>query len=188
MFKKRAWPTTPKDSLLLGRVFGVLTILRLLLPCVKLNRILGWLAPPQIPPVADLCTLQKTARYVDGLLRRLPAHHRGICLPRSLALYHFATRCGFPVQFHCGVRRVEGQLQGHAWLSLHGKSFLESGDPSQIYAITFSFPDAKPARGHVASPASDVLPVWRSLLSSAWVQEAPPPSVLAQDITTRHNP
>src|SRR5712692_4436668 len=139
MNAQQAWPKTHKEIWLLVRVFGLLTALRLLLPRVKLQSLLRWLTPSQIAPIADPGTLEKTVQYTDALLWRLSFPLRGPCLPRSLTLYYFATRCGFPVHVHCGVRRMGEALQGHAWLSLHGKPFLEADISDCSYAVTFSF-------------------------------------------------
>jgi len=140
MHVKRAWPQTFRELGLLVRVLGLLTALRLLLPRVQLPRLLRWLTPSRIPPVADSLTLEKAVHYTDALLWRLPFPLPGPCLPRSFILYYFATRCGFPARVHCGVRRLGEVLQGHAWLSLQGTPFLETDTLHGNYAVTFSFP------------------------------------------------
>lgn len=156
MNPKQAWPKTLKEIGLLMRVLGLLTALRLLLPRVKLQSLLRWLTPSQIAPIADPGTLEKTVQYTDALLWRLSFPLRGPCLPRSLTLYYFATRCGFPVHVHCGVRRMGAALQGHAWLSLHGKPFLEADIPDCIYAVTFSFPGPENSEAGQAVPPPPV--------------------------------
>jgi hypothetical protein len=140
MRQKQQWPKTIKEIWLLVRVIGLLTALRLLLPCVKMKTLLRWLSPSQIPLIAESHTLDKTVRYTDALLWPIPFPLQGKCLHRALTLYFFATRCGFPVHFHCGVRRVGKMLQGHSWLSLNGRPFLEEGKPDHIYAVILSFP------------------------------------------------
>jgi len=84
--------------------------------------------------------LDKIVRYIDGVLWRLSVSAKGNCLPRSLALFYFATRCGLPVRLCCGVRRMRNTLEGHAWLSLDETPFLERGNPELWYTVTFSFP------------------------------------------------
>lgn len=133
-------------------MLGLVVALRLLLPFVKIKTLLQWLAPSRIPLIADQHTLDKAVRYTDALLWRMRFPLRGSCIPRSLALYYFATRCGLPVHVHCGVRRVGEALQGHAWLTLNGSPFLEEGNPD--YAVTFSFPDSERAEA-----ASDFLAI-----------------------------
>jgi hypothetical protein len=145
-------PATPREFGLLLRVLAVLVILRLLLPFVKLKRLVRWLGPTQPPRAADPLPLQTAARYTDALLGRMRYGRRGNCLPRTLTLFFFAARAGLPVQIHCGVRRMGQTLEGHAWLSLHGHPFLERGDPPEIYAVIFSYPDGN--RGEAPAEAS----------------------------------
>lgn len=78
--------------------------------------------------------------YVDRWLRRFPYNKRGNCFPRSLALYRFARQLGYPVVFHCGVRREAAGLDGHAWLTLNGQAFQEPGTHWQGFTITYSYP------------------------------------------------
>ncbi|MBX3320210.1 MAG: lasso peptide biosynthesis B2 protein [Nitrospira sp.] len=79
-------------------------------------------------------------RYVDRWLRLFPYNKRGNCFPRSLALYRFARELGYPVVFHCGVRREAAGLDGHAWLTLNGQAFQEPGTHWQGFTITYSYP------------------------------------------------
>jgi hypothetical protein len=134
-------PRTLEEFRLALRVLAVLVLVRLLLPCVKLKRLVGWAghADPTRPPRA--VPLQTVAWYTDAVLHRMPARRPGNCLPRSLTLFFFATRAGLPVRFHCGVRRDGDSLEGHAWLTLAGQLFLEPGDPEHRYAVTFSYPE-----------------------------------------------
>ncbi|RMF94397.1 MAG: lasso peptide biosynthesis B2 protein [Nitrospinota bacterium] len=139
--KGRAWPRTGPEIWLFLRVAGLLGILRLFLPRLKLNTLLRWLTPRQIPGSPAPARLETVVRYTDALLRHFPFPGPGKCLPRTLALYYFATRYGFPVQVCCGVRRVGESLDGHAWLSLRDRPFLERSSPS--HTVTFSFPGSQ---------------------------------------------
>ena len=134
----RPWPRTWPELCLLAHVAAAVFALRLLLPWIKLKTLVQWLERRRPTGGADPRVVRKAARYADALLGRLPRPRSGPCLPRSLILFYFARQQGLPVQLHCGVRRLGGQLQGHAWLSLHGEPFLEKQDPRQTYAITFS--------------------------------------------------
>ena len=137
----RARPKTLREWWLLTRVATLLLAFRLFLLRVPLPTTLRWLTPVRVPATADAGMMAKATQYADALLWRLAFPLRGPCLPRSLTLYYFARRYGFPVQFHCGVCRTNGTLQGHAWLSLSGRPFLEANNPADNYAVTFSFPD-----------------------------------------------
>jgi hypothetical protein len=129
-----------RDRLLLLRVLGLLWALRVLLPRVRLDTLLARLTPHRHPTSPDGEALDRAVRHVDGHLWRFRFGGPGPCLPRTVALFYFATRCGYPVVAHCGVRRLEGRLGGHAWLSLGGAPFLEVGDPGASYTVTFSYP------------------------------------------------
>src|SRR5439155_17759138 len=114
-------PRTAGEYRLLLRVLLVLVLVRLLLPCVRMKRLVRWVgrSHPSRPPFRRFApvpvSLQTIAWYTDALLQRMPAGRHGNCLPRSLTLFFFATRAGLPVRFHCGVRRVGEALEGHAW-------------------------------------------------------------------------
>jgi hypothetical protein len=79
--------------------------------------------------------------YVDRWLSMFPYNAKGNCYPRSLALYWLARRAGHSVQFCCGVRKVEGRLDGHAWLMLNGHPFHEPTLHWKEFTVTFGFPN-----------------------------------------------
>src|SRR5437762_2643868 len=104
----------PVDLVLLARILGVLAMVNLALPILKVRQTLRWLTPNQLPPTRDLVEVQRVVRHVDGLLRRTRRLPYGPCLLRSLTLYYFCTRLGYPVRINFGVReRPDGQLDAH---------------------------------------------------------------------------
>jgi len=127
---------------LFAQVAGLLITAKLLIHGVGIKTVFEWLASRHPARAADPSVVKKAARYADRILGRLPAFFGSKCLPRSLVLYYYAVRCGLPVKFHCGVRRADTQLEGHAWLTLHGAPFLENPAPDPTYVATFSFPSA----------------------------------------------
>ena len=84
--------------------------------------------------------MKKMAYYVDRWLRLFPYNQEGNCFPRSLALYRLARRRGFPVRFHCGVKKGVSGLEGHAWLTLESKTVYEPGMFWRDFTVTFSYP------------------------------------------------
>jgi hypothetical protein len=140
MSMERSWPRTAKEMCLLIWVLGVVMSIRLLLCVLDVKTILRWLGPSRQSLRINADMLDKIARYIDGVLWRLSVSVKGNCLPRSLALFYFATRCGLPVRLCCGVRRMKNTLVGHAWLTLLQRPFLEHGDPESSYTVTFYFP------------------------------------------------
>jgi hypothetical protein len=107
---------------------------------VKLTRILAWLQPATCSSGKDTQYITKLAGYTDRLLQIFPANPKGNCLPRSLILFRFARQQGFLVVFHCGVRRSEFGLDGHAWLTLRDEPFLENSRQHEEMVKTVSFP------------------------------------------------
>jgi hypothetical protein len=109
----------------------------------RLGRPRGRVGPGHGPDDASL------ARWVDGLLRRLPAPWRRTCLKRTAVLYHLLRRAGRPVEMWIGVRRdAAGTLVAHAWLMRDGAPYLESGsDPASRHAVIARFPESRASSG-----------------------------------------
>ena len=127
---------------LITQVAVALVVVRVSLRVVGLPRVLTWMHAVSVARAQDRDTVETVAYYTDRWLQLFPSNPRGNCLPRSLVLYRFARRNGFPVQFHCGVKSVDSALHGHAWLTLDGEPFSEPSNQWKSFAVTFSFPDA----------------------------------------------
>jgi hypothetical protein len=39
-------------------------------------------------------------------------------------LFLFSRRAGLPVEFNCGVMKLDRHLEGHAWLTLNGTDWF----------------------------------------------------------------
>ncbi len=123
----------------LGCIFFLMTIIRIGLHFIPLYKFLPWLSPSKRPADPNLDKLKGMTYYTDRLLNMFPYHERGNCLPRTCMLYWLAHRYGFPVTFHCGVRKGEIELEWHAWLSLNGEYFLERSRHALGMVETFSY-------------------------------------------------
>ena len=120
---------------------GLLVLwVRLLLRLTSLPVVLAKLSPGSVMEPPDEAEMKKMVYYIDRWLRLFPYNQKGNCFPRSLALYRLARLCGYPVQFHCGVRRDASGLEGHAWLTLESKTFHETGMLWRDFTATFSYP------------------------------------------------
>lgn len=117
-------------------VWGVRVALRL----VSLQRLLNWLSYAPMAGDRRQNTMEDVAYYVDRWLTLFPYNLKGNCFPRALALYWFARRAGLPVQFNCGVIKLDRRLEGHAWLILDGREFLESSPHWRSFTVTVRFP------------------------------------------------
>jgi hypothetical protein len=126
----------------------VLVAIRVGLRLVSLPRLLRWLTLPSANLAQDVAAIQDIAYYTDRWLELFPYNPKGNCFPRSLTLYWFARRFGFPVRFQCGVARLNGRLEGHAWLMSEDKEFCEPSRYWRSFAVTVSFPPelAEPSR------------------------------------------
>lgn len=120
---------------------GVVVLwVRLLLRVKSLPLVLDRLNPRSMTGRPDEAVMRDLICYVDRWLQLFPYNKKGNCFPRSLALYWFARRLGYPVLFHCGVRKEVSNLDGHAWLTLDRQPFHEAGQHWQRFTVTFSYP------------------------------------------------
>ena len=69
---------------------------------------------------------------------RLPLFPRA-CLRRSLALHRVLTRMGYPVEIHFGIRKGGEGLQGHSWVTMHGKPIAERTQ-TEAFKLVYSYP------------------------------------------------
>ena len=139
-------PLLKQGTILVKKCFRALHIMilmvfiRLGLRWLTLPKLLHLLQSSNFSASEDLLELQQVAYYADRLLKLFPYNAKGNCLPRSLILYVYAPRYGYRVKFHCGVRKSETGLDGHAWLTSNGQPFLESTRQIEGMVETFSYP------------------------------------------------
>ncbi len=122
------------------RVGLVVLRIRLALRFQTLPKMLEHIGPLSIHTEPDEAGMKILTSYVDRWLRLFPYNKKGNCFPRALALYRFARERGYPVRFHCGVRREAAGLDGHAWLTLDSETFHEPGTHWRYFTVTFSYP------------------------------------------------
>jgi hypothetical protein len=132
---------------------GVIVIwVRALLMVKTLPQALSIMTAPSRRSVHRPAPLEDMVYYVDRWLTIFPYNAKGNCFPRSLALYWLAQRAGHSVQFCCGVRKMEGRLDGHAWLMSNGQPFHESTLHWKEFSVAYAFPfrtEAGSSRGTV---------------------------------------
>lgn len=144
-------------------LIGLLVLwVRLLLRLTSLPGVLATLSSGSIVGTPDEAEIRKMAYYVDRWLRLFPYNQKGNCFPRSLALYRLARRRGYPVQFHCGVRKDLSGLEGHAWLTLDSQTFHEPGILWRDFTITFSYPPDAVSRSAALSVDIQACNRWNS--------------------------
>lgn len=144
----------------LPRIVGVLAVGEVLgqrLPLPRLARLLEG-APRPSDRMHGPDEVKRLVRLTQGLLRHL--YRQDFCYPRSLILFHFLSRWGYPVRLHFGIRREGTRLAGHAWLELDEQPFAETRDPRATYSTTFTYPST-PTRSHYGSPTQHRSPQGR---------------------------
>lgn len=138
------------------RVGLVVLWVRLLLRFYSLPLVLDRVHPHSATGKSDDVVMRALACYVDRWLKLFPYSEKGNCFPRSLVLYRCARQLGYPVRFHCGVRKAASSLEGHAWLTLSSHVFYEPGSHWQRFTVTFSYPsDQDGDMSQISRPMSE---------------------------------
>jgi hypothetical protein len=123
---------------------GLLRVLRVLKQTEDVNKVLKNLtvAVPN-PQTLPLKTRQQIVRGIKWGLTLLRVRLGANCLPRSLAIYVALRQRGVPAVFCSGMRRVDGKLEGHAWVEVDGIVLDELHEPlnQQQYSINLRYPD-----------------------------------------------
>lgn len=86
--------------------------------------------------------LEKTVGFVDSLLRYRIFQRYGKCLMRTLVLFKFLRKQGWPVDIYFGVRKdpeKNDEISGHSWLVLNGEPLLEDVNHLVNYRTTYSY-------------------------------------------------
>ena len=94
-------------------------------------------AKPAVRRVTD-ARVPRLVGLTHALVCRMYGRKR--CLPRSLVLFRFLRRWGYPVSLHIGMAPSKGAFAGHAWLELQGVPFAERSDPREVYKTMYAYP------------------------------------------------
>ncbi len=162
-----AWTALAKDPAPVLRLVALALALRFLIPHVRIDRLAQWLTPQRVRPAGaprqalenrpagaprqaleNPRRLADLQRWAERVGRAASWPKSGACLIISLLQYRLLRGHGFPVVFHCGVRRAEGRIQGHAWLVHDGRPILREGELAGRYTSIFCWPPG------VSSPAT----------------------------------
>ncbi|MEK6536488.1 MAG: lasso peptide biosynthesis B2 protein [Actinomycetota bacterium] len=146
----------PRDLRLFLNILAMLILLPRLIRRKSLPELLKNLDPGVGPRRGDHELLVKTAGFTDSLLRYHVFQRYGKCLLRSLLLFRFLRRQGWPVEIHFGVRKIGEAgidsindtkydvsshmgITGHSWLVLAGEPFLEEESRRGSFATTYTY-------------------------------------------------
>jgi Transglutaminase-like superfamily len=129
------------------RVGAWLCVLPLRWRAYGLTSVLERIGPAGRPRPESSSEIDSTIRVVRRVaalrLFRLPIFPR-TCLREALALYHVLSHAGQPVEFCVGVRKCEGDLLAHSWVSLHGTPIVPA-DRECGFKLLYAYPDARGA-------------------------------------------
>ena len=119
------------------RVALLLALLPVLLWRRPVQQVIQLLTPRALPAPQTWDDVLRVHQAVQHLYYRRGLNAYGPCLRRSLTLYYFLTRLGYPVQVAMGATTRRGQLSAHAWLTLDGTPVLErdSVSPYKVMAV-----------------------------------------------------
>jgi hypothetical protein len=125
----------PRSLLLHARVAGLLLCLPVLLRWKTVQQAVLLLTPRSTCKPQPWREVERVNWAVDRLYQRPLLRSYGPCLRRSLTLYYFLRRQGYPVRVALGAYLQDGALIAHAWLTLHGKPFLEPASVARFAAM-----------------------------------------------------
>ncbi len=57
----------------------------------------------------------------------------GTCLTRSLTLWGLLKRRGVPVELQVGIRKLDGKIEGHAWIEYQGAPINDNPELISTY-------------------------------------------------------
>ncbi len=141
LFKAALKPRRPGDFLLFFEIFFTILGLPRKIRSQSLPRLLKSLDPGVSCTATDEAGLRKTTNMVDALLEFKLLRRYGRCFLRSLTLFKFLRRQGWPVEIRFGIMKTgdgDRDITGHSWLVLDGEVFLE--DQQRPYVTTYAYP------------------------------------------------
>jgi hypothetical protein len=117
------------------RALAAIAATSLTLRLFGFNRTYRLLAGRALGPRSQSRTIDAdlVARAVDRAARRWPAE--ATCLTRSLVLWWFLRRRGWPADVWVGVRRGSTDMEAHAWVELAGRVINDRPDVREHYAV-----------------------------------------------------
>jgi Transglutaminase-like superfamily len=124
----------------MARVAGWAVLLSLAIKLRSLTSALRLLsAQPRKKKDPDDVTNDEISTAVDAVLGLNVFVFRQVCWKRAILLHHFLGRQGHDTTIVFGIRKEPGgELKGHAWLEVDGRTVLEKDKPE--YMVTYRFP------------------------------------------------
>ena len=121
-------------------VFLLASLLPILLRLFSLPSIMRYLTPAKTEDNEVPWKIDLIVKAVNKILGAGFFIYHPTCLKKSLILYHFLKKAGMNVVIHFGVRKRDGALDGHSWITKKGKRIYDNLDTVDDFSITYSYP------------------------------------------------
>jgi Transglutaminase-like superfamily len=132
----------PKNLKTLLEMLAFAAVMPILLKFYSLERFLGIITPStkrQPDHIPNTCT-EMIIHLGIQLLKRNRLFLKNSCLKRSLLLYYFLRKHGIEVYVHFGVKKIDGYLAGHSWLTQDGNLLADKGRYGEAFTSIISYP------------------------------------------------
>jgi hypothetical protein len=129
-----------REALLFGYMLAFAAAVPLLmrLPLPRLAALVTRPAPPTPPTTYEVERLERMVALAPRVGRPLV---RTGCLTRGLTLFWFLRRAGLDVELRFGLDLGDqAAADGHCWLAIDNRPFLEQVDPRPRFAELYRFP------------------------------------------------
>jgi hypothetical protein len=134
----RAIASTPAGAWLLVRMLAWAAALPVLKRVLPLPTVVKLAARPRRASHRYANREQEVAALARWLYARSPVRDDN-CLERSLVTYRFLSERGADPVLSIGVRKGDGGVLGHAWVTVDGEPVYEAPDELADYATVVSF-------------------------------------------------
>ena len=121
-------------------IFFYALIISFLVRVIKIQTILTNLTPRKNSFWKGKTSPERLSKYVDSILGLRLFGLKPNCLNRSVILYHFLYKLGVAVKINFGVRKTDNDIEGHGWLTLDGKPYLEESNAYKTFFLIYSYP------------------------------------------------
>ncbi len=125
---------------LLLRIILVMFAIQVMLKLLSLPKLMDILTPRKNIKGTPQEDIDRIIKIIDNILNQRVFIFYPTCLKRSLVLYYFLNKYGLNVVMNFGVKKNNDKLDGHGWLTLDGKPYLEAYDPHDSFTVTYSYP------------------------------------------------
>ena len=104
---------------------------------LRLRRVLSYAIAAPWPRRASPEEARAQVERAIGIAARLRTQ---TCLTRGISRYVVLRRAGLAVELVFGLGAPSGRFEGHCWLELEGRPYLETTDPRGLFPEVFRVP------------------------------------------------